>query len=134
MKSATNPRPPVSSNIDVSDLGGDSGPRLHTGGAKYPWLKKNHQKKVEKKKKHQQNEILKVAKYNVKTLSKDEHVQELEEELNETNIKWDVIGLGEIRRKEEGFTTLQSGHLLYHSRDRHGEAPTKKRRMKLTTS
>ena len=30
-------------------------------------------------------------------------------------MKWDVIGLGEVRRKEDRFTTLQSGHLLYHS-------------------
>ena len=30
-------------------------------------------------------------------------------------MKWDVIGLGEVRRKEESFTTAQSGHLLYHS-------------------
>ena len=91
------------------------------GGAKNPWVK-NHQKKEKKKKKHQQKEILKIATYNVRTLSKDEHVQELEDELMETNIKWDVIGLGEIRRKEEGFTTLQSGHLLYHSKANNGQA------------
>ena len=42
-------------------------------------------------------------------------MQELEDELKEINMKWDVIGLGEVRRKEESFTTLQSGHLLYHS-------------------
>ena len=36
-------------------------------------------------------------------------VQELEEEPKENNIKWDVIGLGEVRSKEELFTTLQSG-------------------------
>ena len=122
MKSTKKPRPPVPSSIDVSDLGGDSGPRQHAGGAKNPWVKKNHQKKEEKKKKHQQKEILKIATYNVRTLSKDEHVQELEEELKEMNIKWDVIGIGEIRRKEEGFTTLQSGHLLYHSKANNGQA------------
>ena len=31
-------------------------------------------------------------------------------------------GLGEIRRKEEGFTTLQSSHLLYHSKANNGQA------------
>ena len=51
-----------------------------------------------------------------------EHVQELEEELKENNMKWDVIGLREIRRKEESFTTLQSGHLLYHSEANNGQA------------
>ena len=47
---------------------------------------------------------------------------ELEEELKENNMKWDVIGLGEVRRKEERFTTLQSGHLLYHSEASNGQA------------
>ena len=48
-------------------------------------------------------------------------MQELEE-LKENNMKWDVIGLGEVRRKEESFTTLQSGHLLYHSEANNGQA------------
>ena len=52
---------------------------------------------------------------NVRTLLKVEHVQELEEELKENNMNWDVIGLGEVQRKEKSFTTLQSGHLMYHS-------------------
>ena len=86
---------------------------LHTGGAKNLWVKKNH---------HTRGERLKIATYNVRTLLKDEHVQELEEELKENNMKWDVIGLGEVRRKEESFTTLQSGHLLYHSEANNGQA------------
>ena len=49
-------------------------------------------------------------------------MQELEEELKKYNMKWDVIGLGEVRRKEESFTTLQSGHLLYHSEANNGQA------------
>ena len=49
-------------------------------------------------------------------------MQELEEELKETNMKWDVIGLGEVRRKEESFTILRSGHLLYHSEANNGQA------------
>ena len=53
---------------------------------------------------------------------KDEHVHELEEGLKENNMNWDVIGLGEVRRKEESFTTLQSGHLLYHSEANNGRA------------
>ena len=65
---------------------------------------------------------LKIATYNVRTLLKDEHVQELEDELKENNMKWDVIGLGEVRRKEESFTTLQSGHLLYNSEANNGQA------------
>ena len=49
-------------------------------------------------------------------------MQELEEKLKENNMKWDVIELGEVRRKEESFTTLQSGHLLYHSEANNGQA------------
>ena len=67
-------------------------------------------------------ERLKIATYNVSTLINDEHVQELEKELKENNMKWDVIGLGEVRRKEESVTTLQSGHLLYHSEANNGQA------------
>ena len=49
-------------------------------------------------------------------------MQELEKELKENNMKWDMIGFGEVRRKEESFTTLQSGHLLYHSEANNGQA------------
>ena len=49
-------------------------------------------------------------------------VQELEEEPKENNMKWDVIGLGEVRSKEEIFTTLQSDHLLYNSEANNGQA------------
>ena len=81
-------------------------------GAKNTWVNKNH---------HTRRERLKIATYNVRTLLKDEHVQELEEELTENNMKWDVIGLGEGRRKEDSFTTLQSGHMLYHSEAYNGQ-------------
>ena len=46
---------------------------------------------------------------------RDEHIQELEEELTGTRLVWDVIRIVEVRRREECFSTLQSGHLLYHS-------------------
>ena len=49
-------------------------------------------------------------------------VQELEEEPKENNMKWDVKGLGEVRNKEEIFTTLQSGHLMYNSEANYGQA------------
>ena len=114
MQSTNKPRPPVPSSMYVCDLGGGSGPpRLHTGGAKNLWVKKNH---------HTRGERLKIATYNVRTLLKDEHVQEQEDELKENNMKWDVIGLGEVRRKEESFTTLQRSHLLYHSEANNGQA------------
>ena len=75
IKSTNKPRPPVPSSMDVCDLGGGSRPpRLHTGGAKTLWVKKNR---------HTRGERLKIATYNVRTLLKDEHVHELEEELKE---------------------------------------------------
>ena len=59
--------------MDVCDLRCGSGPpRLHTGGAKNLWVKKTH---------HTRGERVKIARYNVRTLLKDEHVQELEDEL-----------------------------------------------------
>ena len=42
----------------------------------------------------------------ISTLPRDEHIQELEEELRETRLVGDVIGFGEVRRREECFTTL----------------------------
>ena len=49
-------------------------------------------------------------------------MQELEEELKENNMKREVTGLGEVRRKEESFATLQSGHIQYHSETNNGQA------------
>ena len=36
-------------------------------------------------------------------------------------MKWDVIGLREVRRKQKSFITLQSVHLLYHSEANNGQ-------------
>ena len=46
-----------------------------------------------KKNHHTRGERLKIATYNVRTLLKDEHVQELEEELKENNIVGETDGL-----------------------------------------
>ena len=35
---------------------------------------------------------------------------------------WDVFRIGEMRRREECFITLQSGHLLYYSKANNGHA------------
>ena len=76
VQSTNKPRPPFPSSMDVCDLGDGSGPlRLHTGGAMNIWVKKNHDTRGER---------LKIATYSVRTLLKDEHVQELEELLKET--------------------------------------------------
>ncbi|XP_030765000.1 uncharacterized protein LOC115889187 [Sitophilus oryzae] len=55
---------------------------------------------------------LHIATFNVQTLPKDEKLLELEEKLQ--HIKWDVVGLSEVRRKTEKQIELKSGNLLYH--------------------
>lgn len=42
----------------------------------------------------------------------DEKILALEKELN--NIKWDIIGLGEVRRTREHQVILKSGHILHY--------------------
>ena len=64
------------------------------------------------KKIHRKSESrIKIATYHVRTLLRDEHIQELEQGPRETRLSWDVIGISEVRRPEECFTTSQSGHL-----------------------
>ena len=52
-----------------------------------------------------------IATYNVRSLSSEERLLELEEELKE--IKWDVIGLAETRRRGESIKKLESGNILF---------------------
>ncbi len=61
-------------------------------GAKNIWVKKNH---------HIRGERLKIATYNVRTLLKYENVQELEEELKENNMKWDVKKRGKFHNSSK---------------------------------
>lgn len=52
-----------------------------------------------------------IATYNIRTMRTQEHLDELEQELN--NIKWDILGLCETRLPGEKCTTLKSGHTLF---------------------
>ena len=45
-----------------------------------------------------------------------------EEELRETSLVWDVIGISEVRIPEECFNTLHSGHRIYNSNANNGQA------------
>ncbi|XP_030760806.1 craniofacial development protein 2-like [Sitophilus oryzae] len=56
--------------------------------------------------------VFKIATYNVRSLSTEEKLLELQEVLDKVN--WDFIGMSEIRRQGEAWTTLKSGHILYH--------------------
>ena len=94
MQSTTSPLPPDSSSTEkVYDHGGGSGQLgLRAGSAKNLWVKKRHRKRVNR---------LKIATYNVSTILRDEHIQEVEEELREIRLISDVIRIGELRRREE---------------------------------
>ena len=53
---------------------------------------------------------LNLATFNARTLSSEGSLAVLLEELSD--IKWDIIGLSEVRRTGEGFVELNSGHIL----------------------
>jgi hypothetical protein len=55
---------------------------------------------------------LDIGTYNCRTLREEDKVIEIENELE--NIKWDIIGLCETKRKGEELTELKSGHRLYN--------------------
>lgn len=61
---------------------------------------------------YQRRKTLHIATYNVRTLSTESKLLELEEELD--HIKWDILGLSEIRTKDENQMILKSGHLLHY--------------------
>ena len=52
-----------------------------------------------------------IATYNIRSLSSEERLLELEEELKE--IKWDILGLAETRRCGESIKKLASRNILY---------------------
>ena len=52
------------------------------------------------------------ATYNCRSLKSEDRLQELLEEAEK--IKWDVIGLSEVRRKSEELMTLKEGHIFYY--------------------
>lgn len=54
---------------------------------------------------------LTLATYNGRTLRLDEHLVQLEEELEK--VRWHILGLSEVRREGEDTITLESGHLMY---------------------
>jgi len=55
---------------------------------------------------------LNIITYNVRTLSEDHHLEYLENEISK--IKWDVIGISEMRRPDENATQLPNQHILFH--------------------
>lgn len=58
------------------------------------------------------NKTLHIVTYNTRSLSTDERLMELEGELE--HIKWDVVGLSEVKRGGEQLLDLKSGHIFYN--------------------
>ena len=95
-----NTRPPVPSSKGSADLDKPGQTtRPGAGGAKNPWVRTGRQWNLH------------LGAYNVRTLASEGRLEELLEEIEE--IKWDIIGMSEVRRVGEEFITLNnSGHVL----------------------
>lgn len=100
MNYAITQRPSVPSSPTIPGHGGGYG-NGGVEGAKNSWKRSGHQPST-----------LTLACYNVRTLRTDERLHELE--LETQKIKWDFIGLSEVRRNGEDLIKLNSGNLLYY--------------------
>ncbi|XP_045496012.1 uncharacterized protein LOC123694588 [Colias croceus] len=101
MNSATTTRPLVPGSSAIPGYGSGHG----NGGARGA---KNHRKRSG----YHSRRPLALVTYNARTLRTDEKIVELEEELSK--LRWDVIGLSEVRRQGEDTITLTSGNLFFY--------------------
>ena len=101
MTSTTNrKRPSVPSRLSIPDS--DNGQtRRQAEGAMNPWVAIGCC-----------HTGLHIATYNARTLSSSEKMLEMEMALDK--IKWDVVGVSEVRKPGEECLKLQSGHALYY--------------------
>ncbi|KAH1019641.1 hypothetical protein HUJ04_009432 [Dendroctonus ponderosae] len=60
---------------------------------------------------HKGRQLMHIASYNVQTLSSEANILEIEVELND--IKWDIVGVSEVKRRGEDQITLRSGHTFH---------------------
>ncbi|MCJ3109066.1 hypothetical protein LN026_27560, partial [Klebsiella pneumoniae] len=97
MNTPIKPRPSVPSGCEATDHGG--GQTCDAAeGAKNLWVRTGR------------HWNLTLATFNARTLSSEGSLEVLFEEL--AGIKWDVLGLSEVRRMGEAFTLLKNGHIL----------------------
>ena len=88
---------------------------LNQGPTALPLGRGNVQQvRLPKPKKSKKNKVteLHIATYNVRTLSEDCHLTSLENEIK--HIKWDIIGISEMRRPGENLMELASKHILFN--------------------
>lgn len=97
MKRKTGKGPSVPSSLGAPSQGSGKKSK-ETEGAKNPWVRPGCH--------------LLVCTYNVQSLRTDERLKDLESELEK--IKWDIVGLSEVRRQGEKCIRLQSGHILFY--------------------
>lgn len=95
------PRPLVPGGLAIPDSGSGHG----NGGAGGAIV--NHRQTPG----YHKRRPLALATYNTRTLRTDEKIVELEEELSK--LRWDIVGLSEVRREGEDTIILKSGNLLY---------------------
>lgn len=100
-------RPLVSSGSTIPVQGNGHG-NGGSGGAKNFWTTSGCQQQRQPTMGTQ----LYVATYNVRTLSSEGSLIELEEELERT--RWDVVGLAEVRRNGEETMSLRSGNHFFY--------------------
>ena len=60
-----------------------------------------------------------MATFNCRSLSNESRLAELEQELSK--IKWDIIGLSEVRRKDENYFDLRSKNIFYYKGNQKGQ-------------
>uniref|UniRef100_A0A6G5ABF2 Putative endonuclease-reverse transcriptase n=1 Tax=Rhipicephalus microplus TaxID=6941 RepID=A0A6G5ABF2_RHIMP len=97
MLTSNNSRPSVPSSCEATDHGG--GQICNAAeGAKNLWIRTGR------------HWNLNLATFNARTLSSEGSLAVLFEELE--GVKWDIIGLSEVRRTDEAYTVLQNGHVL----------------------
>jgi len=89
-------------------------PKSHTDNTSVCLMDSGGDKLVTSKpiRKRKYSRIFRIATYNVRSLSTEEKLLELQEILEKVN--WDVIGMSEVRRRGEEWISLRSGHILYH--------------------
>jgi endonuclease/exonuclease/phosphatase family metal-dependent hydrolase len=100
MKGSKNNWPPVPGGSAEPGYGSDHG-ESGAGGAKNLRVRSGYHKKQ-----------LYLATYNTRTLRTDAKLIELEKAIGK--LRWDIIGLSEVRRQGEDSIILDSGNLLYY--------------------
>ncbi|CAG4952076.1 unnamed protein product [Parnassius apollo] len=100
MSNDANKWPPVPGGPAIPGYGGNHGNGGAGGAKNLQWRFSCHLRRLD------------LATYNARTLRTDEKILELKEEVDK--LRWDIIGLSEVRREGKDTVILESGNLFYH--------------------